>query len=212
MEAAPFQVLFNIPGRQTIPDTGEVKRVQLSEESIEPQLLVRTVPKLDAKAYLYAKLVLPKTAVALLPGPVSLFRDGTFVGTGRLPLLASGEDHELGFGGDDLVRVRHAVADEKRAETGLISSALTDQRSYRITVKNMHERGVLLVVQDHIPVSQNQDIKVELTGRSVPTKRDVDEKRGVLAWEAKLEPDEERVIEFGYRVTWPAQRSIVYGR
>ena len=119
---------------------------------------------------------------------------------------------DLPAGGDDLVRVRHAVADEKRAETGLISSALTDQRSYRITVKNMHERGVLLVVQDHIPVSENQDIKVELTGRSVPTKRDVDDKRGVLSWEAKLEPDEERVIEFGYRVTWPAQRSIVYGR
>ena len=124
---------------------------------------MRTVPKHDAKAYLYAKLILPKGS-PLLPGPVSLFRDGTFVGTGALPLLSPGEEHELGFGVDDLVNVRHAIAEEKRGETGLISSARTDSRNYRMTVKNMHERAVELVVHDQIPVSQNEDIKVELMG------------------------------------------------
>jgi hypothetical protein len=28
----------------------------------------------------------------------------------------------------------------------------------------------------------------------------------------KLEPDEEKAIEFGYRVTWPAAKRIIYGR
>ncbi len=172
-------------------------------------LTVRTVPKLEAKAYLYAKLVLPKGS-PLLPGAVSLFRDGTFVGTGALPVLSPGEDHELGFGADDQVRVRHAIADEKRGETGLISSARTDSRNYRITVKNMHERAVELVVHDQIPVSQNDDIKVELIGPVQPTQKDIDGKRGVLAFESKLEPEEERLIEFGYRVIWPGSRAITY--
>lgn len=208
---APFQAIFGVPGRVSIANTGEAKRVQLQEDSIEPTLAVRTVPKQDAKAYLYAKLVLPKGS-PVLAGPVSLFRDGTFVGAGRLPLLVAAEDHELGFGIDDLVRVRHAVAEEKRGETGLISTSRTDQRDYKITVKNMHERAVQLTVVDQIPVSKNSEITVELTGRNAPTKRDVDDKRGVLVWETKLEPDEERVIEFGYRVTWPAAKSIEYGR
>jgi hypothetical protein len=60
-------------------------------------------------------------------------------------------------------------------------------------------------------VSQNADIKVELLGKTAPTKRDLDDKRGVLAWELKLEPDEEKIIEFGYRVTWPAAKRVVYG-
>jgi hypothetical protein len=60
-------------------------------------------------------------------------------------------------------------------------------------------------------VSQNADIKIELTGRTTPTKRDVDDKRGVLAWEMKLEPDEEKAVEFGYRVTWPSAKRIIYG-
>lgn len=209
IETAPFQAVFAVPGRLTVPSTGEAKRVFLQQDGIEPVLSVRTVPKLDAKAYLYAKLILPKGS-PLLPGAVSLFRDGTFVGTGTLPVLSPGEEHELGFGADDQVRVRHAIADEKRGETGLISSARTDSRNYRITVKNMHERAVELVVHDHIPVSQNDDIKVEFVGPAQPSKKDIDGKRGVIAFESKLGPEEERLIEFGYRVIWPGARAIVY--
>ena len=118
VKAAPFQAVFGVASRLTVPATGEPKRVLLQQDAVEPVLTVRAVPKVDAKAYLYAKLVLPKGS-PLLPGTVSLFRDGTFVGVGDLPVLSPGEDHELGFGADDQVRVRHAVVDEKRGETGL---------------------------------------------------------------------------------------------
>lgn len=210
--AAPFQATYVVPGKLTIPQTGEAKRVQLLEEAIEPLLAVRTVPKDDTKAYLYAKMALPKGGSPLLPGAVSLFRDGTFVGTGQLPVLNPGEDHELGFGIDDLVRVKYAIAEEKKGETGLISSSRTDSRNYRITVKNMHERAIQLKVLDQMPVSRNQEIKVEYTGRTAPTEQNVEDKRGVVAWDTKLEPDQEQVIEFGYRMTWPAAKNVIMGR
>jgi uncharacterized protein (TIGR02231 family) len=205
---APFHALYAVPGRLTIPETGEAKRVQLGVEAIEPQLTIRTVPKVDPKAYLYAKFILPKGS-PLLPGAVSLFRDGTFVGTGRLPILSPGEEHELGFGIDDLVRVRHAISEETRGETGLISTSRMDSRNFLISVKSMHERAVALVVFDQVPVSANQDIKVELTGKA-PTKQNVDDKRGVVVWEGKLEPDQEQTIAFGYRVSWPSAKSVIY--
>ncbi|MBX9590185.1 MAG: mucoidy inhibitor MuiA family protein [Hyphomonadaceae bacterium] len=211
VEVQAFQAIYAIAGRVTVPDTGEIKRVQIDDVELDPALGARTVPKREEKAYLYARMTVAR-GTPLLPGQVSLFRDTTFVGNGRLPLLAPGEEHELGFGVDDAIRVRYAVAEEKRGETGLITTSKTDARSYRITVKNLHERAMPLVVQDQIPVSQNADIKVELTGRSAPTKRDVDDKRGILAWEATLAPDEERVIEFGYRATWPAAKKVTYGQ
>ena len=158
-----------MPGRVTVPATGEAKRVQIDETQLDPALTVRAVPKRDEKAYLYAKLTIAR-GTPMLPGQVSLFRDATFVGNGRLPLLAPGEEHELGFGVDDAVRVRHAIAEEKRGETGIITSSKTDKRNYRITVKNLHERAIELTVLDQIPVSQNADIKVELTGKTAPTK------------------------------------------
>jgi len=211
VETQAFQAIYAIAGRVTVPPTGEAKRVQIDEAQLDPALTVRTVPKRDQKAYLYAKVAMAR-GTPILPGQVSLFRDGTFVGNGRLPQLGPGEEHELGFGIDDAVRVRHTIAEEKRAETGLITSSKTDTRSYRIIVKNLHERAIPVTVIDQIPVSQNGDIKIELLGKSAPTKRDLDEKRGVLAWEMTLQPDEEKAVEFGYRVTWPGAKKITYGQ
>ena len=211
IENAPFQAVYSVPGKLTVMGTGEQKRVQIDEAGIEPVLVVRTVPRIDPKAYLYAKVTMPRTT-AFLPGQVSLFRDGTFVGSGRLPLLAPGEEHELGFGADDSVRVRHAVVEEKRSEQGIISSSKADTRSFRISARNLHQRAIGVVVIDQMPVSQHADIKVELTGKLAPTRRDLDDRRGVMAWELKLEPDQEGVVEFGWRVQWPAAKRIQYGR
>jgi uncharacterized protein (TIGR02231 family) len=211
VDVQAFQAVYGIAGRTTVPDTGETKRVQIDDMALDPALIVRAVPKREEKAYLYAKLTTAKGA-PLLPGQVALFRDAVFVGNGWLPLLAPEEEHELGFGVDDSIRVRHALAEERRSETGIISTSKTDARSYRISVKNQHERAIQVSVLDQIPVSQNADITVELTGKSPPSRRDVDNKRGVLAWDFKLEPNEERIIEFGHRAAWPAAKKVTYGQ
>ncbi len=211
VEASAYQARFDIPGKTTVLATAEVKRVLIDQATIEPSLVVRAVPRLRTQAYLYAKLAAPKTT-AYLPGVISLFRDGTYVGSGKLPLLSPGQEHEIGFGADDSVRVRYATVEDKRGESGLISSQQTDTRAFRMSLKNMHERAINVSVQDNIPTSRQQDIKVELTGKTPPTRRDVDDKRGVLAWDALLQPDEERQIDFGYRVSWPTGKRIIYGR
>lgn len=210
VDAQGYQAVYGIASRVSVAATGEAKRVQIDANDLDPALVVRTVPKRDTTAFLYAKAILTK-GTPVLPGTVSLFRDGTFVGTGQLPLLPPGEEHELGFGADDAVRVKYALLEEKRGETGLISSSKTDVRSWRISVKNLHERAIPISVIDQIPVSQNQDVKVEFTGRVQPTKRDLDDKRGVLAWDLDLKPDEEKTIEFGYRASWPAAKRVQYG-
>lgn len=210
LTVAPFEATFSVAGRVSVPSTGEAKRVMLSTEKLEPQLSCRTVPKVDPLAYLYAKISLAK-GTPFLPGDVYLFRDGTFVGRSALPLLPPGEEYDLGFGVDDQVKVRHSVVEEKRGETGLISSSRTDARNYRVTVKNMHERPISLVVLDQVPVSLNQEIKVEYTGKAQPAKTNVKDRRGVISFETKLDADEEKTFDYGYRVSWPAAKSVVYG-
>lgn len=211
VKVAPFQAVFKVPGRQSVVATGEIKRVQLGRVALEPALLVHTVPKRLAKAFLYARFKLPK-GTPYLPGQVQLFRDSSFVGSGHLPLLRPGEDHELGFGQDDSVLVKYAIVQEKRGQSGLISSTKTDMRNYKITIRNLHERAIDVAVFDQVPVSKNQDIRVELTGTTPPTKRDVKDRRGVYAWETKMRSDQELVIDFGYKISWPADKRITYGR
>ena len=209
ISAAPFQAVFEVGGRVTVKGTGENKRVQIETSDIEPSLSIRSAPRIDPTAYLYAKLVLPKGA-PLLSGPVTLIRDGVFVGHGRLPLLNPGEDHELGFGADDAVKIKYITIEEKKGETGLISTSKTDDRLYRVTVKNLHDRKLDVTLLDQLPISLNEEIKVELNSRSTaPTKKDVDDKRGVYAWTLPLNADEEKQIQFGYRIVWPAEKRVI---
>ena len=211
IDTQAFQALYGIPGRVSVAETGEAKRVQIITEDLEPQLIVRTVPRYDATAYLYTKLSIPKTASPMLRGQVSLFRDGTFVGNGQMAELAPGEDHELAFGKDERVRVKRVVLEDKKGETGLISTSKVEERNFQITVKNLHTAAVQVHVLDRVPVAAHQDIKVDVMIRNPqPTKRDYNDRRGTLLWDMALAPDEEKTIAFGYKVSAPADKPIVY--
>lgn len=210
VEAQGFQVLYGIPGKVTVLTTGEQKRVQIGAEDIEPALVVRTVPRLDPLAYLYAKLTLPKTSGPVLPGMVSLFRDGTFVGQGRVPQLAAGEEHELGFGTDDQIKIKRVVIEDKKGESGVFTTSRAEERNFTISVRNLRATSVSVVVLDRVPVSMQQDIKVDTTFRPQPSRKDFNDRRGTVVWDLTVAPDQETQIAFGYKVTAPAGKPLQY--
>ena len=125
-------------------------------------------------------------------------------------LLAPGAEHELGFGSDPSVIVKYHILAEKRGETGIISSSVTDQRNFRIDVTNQHERPIDIVLIDQMPVSLNDEISVELLGPAAPTKKNFEDKRGLLAWQFPLEGAQKRSISFGYTIAWPTDKKIIY--
>ena len=205
-----FQAVYVITDRQSIRSGVGDKRVQIDTMDLEPTLAVRAVPKFSETAYLYAKYkVGPDTL--LLPGGTSLFRDGVFVGRGELPQLSGGEENELGFGADDKVRIKFANLGRKAGSSGIISTSKTDTQQFKITVKNLHARPIPIRVLDQLPVSLNELIKVEMSSASAPpTVRDVDDKRGLLAWDLTLDADKSQELAFGYQVIWPSDKAVVY--
>ncbi len=209
-DSSAFQTVFDIPGRHTITRSGEPRRVQVDKSDIDTPLLVRVVPRRELTAYLLAKLELPATATPLLPGQVSLFRDGTYVGTGALPLLAPGETHELGFGADDRVKVKRIVTDNKKGEKGILTTSAIEDKSFLIKVQNLHRQPMQMQVVDRVPVSTQQDIKVDVSTNVTPARKDFDDRRGVYVWEFQAAPSEEKQITFGYRVAWPADKQVRY--
>ena len=205
-----FQAVYVITDRQSIKSGVGDKRVQIDIKELVPSLAVRAVPKFSETAYLYAKFKLDAETL-LLPGTTSLFRDGVFVGRGDVPQLTGGEEHELGFGADDKVRIKFANLGRKAGETGIISTSKTDTQSFKMTVKNLYARPISVRILDQLPVSVNEQIKVDmLAGTSSPTARDVDDKKGLIAWDLKLEAAQSADLAFGYQVSWPNGKGVVY--
>jgi uncharacterized protein (TIGR02231 family) len=209
IEVAGFQALYGIQGRVNIDNTGTAKKVRIATDSIEAKLSARAVPKLDPNAYLTASFTVGGET-PLLPGPITLYRDGVYMGQGGLPMLSPGEETKLGFGVDDLVKVKRVEVTRTKGEEGLITTSNVDTRAYDVTAKNLHDFPLQITVIDQMPYSTNEDVTVEtLSGMTPPSQTNVERRRGVLAWNFDLEPKAEKVIKHGYKITWPRDMTVV---
>ncbi|HEY4920723.1 MAG TPA: mucoidy inhibitor MuiA family protein [Xanthobacteraceae bacterium] len=210
-ETGGFQAVFRIPGRVSVATNEGAKSFRIAGATIAPDLLVRATPVLDATAYLEADFKQGEEA-PLLPGTISLYRDGVFVGRGQMALTPKDETVRLGFGVDDQVKVERVTVRKQEGSTGLISTAKTDEREFRITVRNGHAIAIRVSIEDQLPVSEIDDVKVEmLPSTTPPTERDARSRRGVLGWTFTAAPGEVRAIALGWSVRWPSGKSVVYG-
>jgi uncharacterized protein (TIGR02231 family) len=208
VDSAPYQAAFNIAQTVTVKSGVGQKKVLISAEEVYPAIVVLAVPKLDATAYLHAKFTHDGLS-PLLPGAVSLYRDGVYVGQGTLPLTLRGEEKELGFGPDDGVKVARVELKRAKGESGIISTSATDEQHFKITVKNSHDWTVPITIIDQLPVAENEQIAVEtLPMTTEPSERNYGDKLGVLAWMFDLEQQKEKEITLSYEIKWPAKREI----
>ena len=210
LETGGYQALFRIPGRVTVAGNEGAKSFRISTGKIAPDLVVRATPALDETAYLEASLKHAGEA-PLLPGRVSLYRDGIFVGRGQMPLTPKDETLRLGFGPDEKVKVARAVTRKLEGSAGIISSARTDEREFKITLRSGHDRPIKAVIEDQVPTSETAEIQVEmLPVTTPPTERDVRDRRGVLAWSFEAAPGEAKEIRLGWRLRWPGDKVVAY--
>jgi len=210
VDVGAFQTAFRIPGRVSVGTADGTKSLRISTATIAPQLVVRAAPVIDPTAYLEASFVQNEDA-PLLPGKVSIYRDGSFVGISHMAATAKDETVRLGFGADDKVKVERTVLKRNEGTAGLlVTTAKTDERAFKTTIRNGHDFPVKLAIQDQLPVSENEDIQVELLPASTPpTATSVRDHRGVLEWAFEAKPGEVRDIAFAFRLRWPKDKAIV---
>jgi uncharacterized protein (TIGR02231 family) len=147
----------------------------------------------------------------LLPGRIAIYRDGIYVGRGQMKLTPKGEILHLGFGVDEKINITRAIVRKIEGSTGIISTAKTDEREFKITVRNGHGAPVSVAIEDQMPVSEIADVQVELLPATTPpSERDPKDRRGVLVWNFEAAPGEVRDIKLAWRVRWPADKAIVY--
>ncbi|XUM24467.1 mucoidy inhibitor MuiA family protein [Bradyrhizobium oligotrophicum S58] len=209
-EISAFQTVFHLPGRVSVGANDGAKSLRISTATVTPELTIRSAPVIDPTAYLEASF--PQSEEApLLPGKVSIYRDGMFVGTSRLASAGKDEVVHVGFGADDKVKVERSVVKRNEGSAGLIvTTAKIDERAFKTTVRNAHDFPVKVAIQDQLPVSENEEITVEmLPATTPPASTNLRDRRGVVEWVIDAKPGEAKDIAFAWRVRWPKDKSIV---
>jgi uncharacterized protein (TIGR02231 family) len=209
-EIGDFQATFRIPGRVSLGAAEGAKALRIAAMTVPADLAVRAAPVTDPTAFLEASFKQTDDA-SLLPGKVAIYRDGVFVGRGKISASAKDDIVRLGFGADDKIRIERAVLKRNEGSAGLlVTTSKTDERSFKTTIRNGHDFPIKVAIEDQLPVSENEDIVVEmLPATTPPTASNIRDRRGVLEWSFDAKPGEVKDINFSWRVRWPKDKSVV---
>ena len=164
-----------------------------------------------ATAWLYAEGEFGGDA-ALPPGSVTLYQDNTLVGQTNFAGLIPGDELASSFGVDNRIDVDFRLIDDERATEGMLRKSTRLKRVHRVVVRNGHDRSIDLTVLDAMPVSRDERIEVSLTDNaSAPDERNVDDRRGVLAWHRELGAGASIELTLGYQLTFPEGLENIQG-
>ncbi|MEO1502686.1 MAG: mucoidy inhibitor MuiA family protein [Pseudomonadota bacterium] len=194
-------IVFEIETALSLPGDGEVRQALIGETAIDTNTMIRATPVVDESAYLYA--VYQNDAAPLLPGRASLYRDGAYLGQHTLDYVAPGEKSALPFGPMESVVVKRSVKQKLSGEEGVFTTSNKERSRFVLTARNLGADVQTVTLFDALPYTETDEIDIDLVTSAQPTERDVDGRRGALAWTFSLKPGAERVIEFGYDIAWP---------
>ena len=181
---------FAVPGRTSVPSSGERITLALGSTDAPARLLTRTTPEVELAAYRVARIGRP--AGVWPAGPVALLQGTRFIGNGRLDFssasnaAADAASAELAFGRDDKVAVHAAPVQDTRGTAGLTGSTTerTVQSSYR--VDNQHSRAIELQVLHAAPVSRDEKIEVRSRYTPQPVHLAFGGAPGTVLWQQSL--------------------------
>lgn len=201
-----YNAEYQVPGTLTLASGSDTRRVTLENQTLDAKLQLSSVPRLDPRAILTTEATYSGQA-PLIPGSIALYRDGNFIGNSQLAELKTGELIKLAFGEDDRVKIRFQPTPEKTTQPGLLSSRKRLDYSYQVTIQNEHADTRSIKLYDMIPVANNSDISVTLTG-DTPSSKDVDNKKGVNTWVRELATGAKVELNYGYSISYPQDQSL----
>ena len=179
--------------------------------TIAPDSMVHAVPRSRRQPF-QASFKHAEDA-PLLPGRVSIYRDGVFVGRSPMALAAKDEAVRLGFGVDEKVKVARTVVRRLEGTAGLISSSKTDgERIQDTTIRNAYELPIRVAIEDQLPVSETEDIQVEtlpVSAQFFSTVRDArPPSRDGMGARSQARRDSRDHL--GWRVRWPKDKAVQF--
>jgi len=204
-----FDAEFVIDQPVTLTSDGSEQRFLVATASADAAVVLRTTPRQDRTAYVYADAKLSGFPYLTRPS-VSLTRDGTFVGNGRWPDLQPNEALELPFGSTDRVKIEVITLPSEDGSSGIFNKRVNQEERKQFRITNNNTVEVTIEVFDRIPTARHEDLRIEyLRGSTNPTVSDVDGQPGVIMWRKTIAAGETWAINNWYKISYPQDKRVV---
>jgi len=161
VETKTSSVVFNISGKNTIPNDNNAHKVTILIEDFSAAFRYSCVPKLSPYAYLKAR-VKNTTPYPFLAGETNIFMDNHFVASAHMELVAPSETFWTYLGIDESMKVEHKFIKRHKNEAGMFSKVVSYNYQYQFEITNNKSATEEIVVWDQLPIAGHEKIDVKL--------------------------------------------------
>ncbi|MEM1126280.1 MAG: DUF4139 domain-containing protein [Bacteroidota bacterium] len=197
-------VAFEITEPYAIAPDGQETMVVIQESSLPATYEHYAAPKLAPAAFVRA-LVTEWEAFNLLSGEANVFFEGAFVGTTYLDAQNTADTLQVSLGQDPGLVVERRLRTDF-SERNLLRTRQEVTRAYALDVRNTKAVPVTLVLQDQIPLSTDEAIRISA---DLDRRAELDEATGLVTWRLTVPAGASETVEVAYSVQAPRDRVVV---
>jgi uncharacterized protein (TIGR02231 family) len=189
----PFKILAD----------GKNHSVTILSKEVQTNYEYVAVPKLDSDAFVMARIN-GWEDLNLISGKANIYFENMYVGETYINSNITSDTLIVALGRDNSIQVnRKQVKTSERERFFNQEKILT--YAYEINVKNTKNSNIKLVIEDQIPVSKNQQIKVEMQDNG---KSDINENTGILRWNLNIKAKDSKTLKYTFIVKHDKDKQI----
>lgn len=194
---------FDIAVPYNVPSSNQPTLVDIRNYEMKADYQYSVAPKLDMDAFLIAKAT-GWEEFSLLPGEANIFFEGTFVGKTFIDPNSIKDTLSVSMGRDKRIVVKREKVKDFTSRKA-IGTNVREQSAYEISVRNTKTEAITIVVEDQVPISQNNQIEVTMidAGNSAYNKD-----TGKLTWRWTIQPNETKKATFKFEVKYPKDKTV----
>lgn len=197
-----FDVTYAYPDKLDLASGADDVRIALGDVQLTPDIRVRAVPRRDVTAFLVAETVNDSGEMILPSDHGQFFLNGEFVGSGPVRHVPAGQEMWFSFGPIDGLRLSRLV-DRNEGDRGVLTRSNEQTEAAVIKVENLTGRVWPMRLLDQVPYSEQEDLMITWTARPRPSEENVEDQKGILAWEFDIAPGETTEITLSQKIQWP---------
>lgn len=183
-------------------DNDEKVQLVLDSFALPVETSLLAIPRVDETAFVMAA-VTNDTNEPLLPGTAAFYRDGDYIGRDRFDLIPAGANADLPFGAMEGVRLTYTALRQETGDSGIITTSNTREDMVEFSVENLTDKPQDVRVLYALPYSQQEDLVISTRIRPNPSETNVDDVRGVAAWNMTLPSGETQEVQLTTSLSWP---------
>ena len=203
VEISEIKKEFDIDQNYTVMGNGEPINIPITKYRLPADYHYFCIPKVDEDVFLLARIT-GWHDLGIIEGAANIYYGNTYVGQSYIDTRSLEDTLDLSLGRDESVVVKR---NKKRDEniSNKKSNTMRHAYLYEIVVENKRDTPILVEVQDQIPVSVEEDIKVGITELS---NAEQEKSSGKLIWRHHLEAKESGTSVVAFQIEYPKSKKV----